>query len=275
MNAQPVSYLQTDPKWKSIPYAVKGESSTIGGSGCGPTSMAMVLATWADPSVTPKSECVWALKNGYKAKGQGTFYAYFTPAAKRYGLDCKQLNYANIYGNNGAVYHTTARNSVLAGDLVIACMGKGNWTSSGHFVLVWWIDQAKDIVYINDPASTKTTRTRGSYKLFCKQVKYYFVIKRPAKLPEREEDMTEAQTKKLISDAISAERSDMLVALKKLVEEAKPKVYNTESEIPEWYKPGYELFKPVLYGKETGLGLTEDLLRTFTLLQRAKEQGIL
>ena len=48
MSIQPVSYFQTDPRWKNIPYAVKGESSTIGGSGCGPSSAAMILATWAD-----------------------------------------------------------------------------------------------------------------------------------------------------------------------------------------------------------------------------------
>ena len=63
-NVKPVSYLQTDPRWKNVPYAVKGEHSTIGGSGCGPTSMAMVLATWADPAVTPLTECAWALKHG-------------------------------------------------------------------------------------------------------------------------------------------------------------------------------------------------------------------
>lgn len=72
MNSQPVSYLQIDPRWKNKPYAVKGESSTIGGSGCGPTSMAMVLATWADSRVTPETECAWALKNGFKALQSGT-----------------------------------------------------------------------------------------------------------------------------------------------------------------------------------------------------------
>ncbi len=44
------------------------------------------LALWADKSVTPKSECAWALSRGYKAPKQGTYYGYFAPAAKRYGL---------------------------------------------------------------------------------------------------------------------------------------------------------------------------------------------
>ena len=74
MNKQPISYLQTDAQWKNVAYAVKGESATIGGSGCGPTSMAMVLATWADSRVTPLSECAWAQAHGYKAPGHGTYY---------------------------------------------------------------------------------------------------------------------------------------------------------------------------------------------------------
>ena len=72
------------------------------------------------------------------------------------------------------------------GELVIACMGPGNWTSSGHYVLAWKIDG--DTIYINDPASTKAARTKGSYSLFRQQVKYYWVIERPEQ-PKEEDDM--------------------------------------------------------------------------------------
>lgn len=77
---QPVSYLQTDPRWAAKDYSAKGEKTTIGASGCGPTAMAMVLATWADPQVTPATECAWALAHGYKAPYSGTYYGYFQPA---------------------------------------------------------------------------------------------------------------------------------------------------------------------------------------------------
>ena len=176
---QPVVYYQTDPRWKNIPYAVKGESSTIGGSGCGPTSMAMVLATWVDKNVTPQTECAWALKNGYKCLNSGTYYSYFVPAAKRYGLTCKQLNGASIYGNSTSQYHAQAKEAIDSNHLVIACMGKGNWTRSGHYVVVWKI--SGNVIYINDPASTKLVRTQGDYSLFKSQVKYYWVIQNPGK----------------------------------------------------------------------------------------------
>lgn len=183
---QPVSYLQTDPRWGSLDYSAPGEKTTIAASGCGPTAMAMVLATWADPSVTPKTECAWALAHGYKAPHQGTYYGYFEPAGARYGLQVTRLNYISLYGNNRSAYHDLVKDTLDQGDLVIACMGPGNWTSSGHYVLVYGIQG--DTIYINDPASTKAARTRGSWALFRQQVKYYWIIARARPEQTKKED---------------------------------------------------------------------------------------
>lgn len=177
VNNKPISFLQTDPRWGSLDYSAKGEQTTIGASGCGPTAMAMVLATWVDKSVNPKTECAWALAHGFKAPHQGTYYGYFEEAGRRYGLNTYRLNYTNLYGNATSAYHAQAKDALDRGALVIACMGKGNWTRSGHYVLVWKI--VGNVVYINDPASTKPVRTRGAYSLFKQQVKYYWVIEKP------------------------------------------------------------------------------------------------
>ena len=45
MNRRPVVYMQTDRRWKALPYRVRGETATIGGSGCGPTAAAMAIET--------------------------------------------------------------------------------------------------------------------------------------------------------------------------------------------------------------------------------------
>lgn len=174
---KPVSYLQTDPRWKYNDYSARGEKTTIGASGCGPTAMSMVLATWCDKNVTPATECVWALTHGYKAPHQGTYYGYFAPAAARYGLKAYQINYTSIYGKSTSTHHATAKKAIENGHLVIACMGRGLWTRSGHFVLVY--DIKGNTIFINDPASTKTARTQGDYSLFKQQVKYYFIIENP------------------------------------------------------------------------------------------------
>ena len=210
MNKQPVSYYQTDRRWASQSYAVKGETSTIGGSGCGPTAMAMVLATWADKRVTPETECAWALKHGFKALGHGTFYAYFAPAARRYGLTCTQLNGASIAGQVNHPLHATVLAAVKAGDLVIACMGPGNWTRSGHFILLWDVDAQRDIAYVNDPASSLTRRTRGSWQLLKREVKFYFRVKRPSSItiPKEDFSMNEKEVAALFEQLIKTRLKD-------------------------------------------------------------------
>lgn len=176
MNKKPVSYLQTDSRWKNIPYsAPSGESvkRTIGTSGCGPTCAAMLIETITGKTFTPADACAWALKRGYKAPNQGTYYSYFTPQFKAFGIACEQLNSANLYGNKTSPIHQKAFDLLKQGYYLIACMGKGLWTSSGHFIVVWWEDGK---VRINDPASTKTAKLNGDLNTFKSQVKYYFAI---------------------------------------------------------------------------------------------------
>lgn len=210
MNSQPVVYYQTDKRWASQPYAVKGEVTTVGASGCGPTAMAMVLATWADKRVTPATECAWALKNGFKALRHGTYYAYFAPAARRYGLSCTQLNGASIAGQVNHALHATVLAAVKAGDLVICCMGPGNWTRSGHFILLWDVDVQRDIAYVNDPASSLPRRIRGSWQLLKREVKFYFRVKRPSSItiPKEDFSMNEKEVAALFEQLIKTRLKD-------------------------------------------------------------------
>lgn len=222
MNPKPVSYFQTDARWKNISYSATGESTTIGRAGCGPTAMAMVLATWVNKSITPKTEAAWALAHGYKYPHQGTAYPYFAAAAKRYGLTCKQITPAYIYGNANSPYHAQAKAALDNGDLVIACMGKGLWTSSGHYVLVYGI--SGNVVYINDPASSRAVRTQGSYALFKRQVKLYWIIKNPKKGDEV--DMTKEEVRDLIKSEVASQLG--------LVQDAQAK--KDRAAEPDWSK---------------------------------------
>lgn len=174
---KPISYLQTDSKWKNHNYSAKGEKKTIGSSGCGPTVAAMVIATLKDKSVTPITTAEWSMAHGYKALNQGTFYTYFVPQMSVYGITCKRLNTSNLYGKTSSTAHTEVLNALKRGDWVIACMGKGNWTTSGHFILLYGYDNG--YVYINDPASTKSTRIKNTWSLFAKQVKYMWTVTVP------------------------------------------------------------------------------------------------
>lgn len=174
---KPVSYLQTDPKWKNHNYSAKGEKKTIGSSGCGVTVAAMVIATLKDKSVTPVTTAEWSMSHGYKALNQGTYYTYFVPQFKQYGITCRQLNSSNLYGKSSSSAHTEALNALKNGNWVIACMGKGHFTQSGHFILLYKYENGD--IYINDPASTKADRIKNTWNLFAKQVKYMWVIDVP------------------------------------------------------------------------------------------------
>lgn len=237
MNKQPILYMQTDPRWANKDYSAPGESTTIGKSGCGPTCAAMLVETLTGKTFTPADACAWALKKGYKAPNQGTYYSYFPPQFKAFGIDCQQLNSANIYGNaNGAAtVHKKAFDLLKEGYYLIACMGKGTWTSSGHFVVVWWEDGK---VRINDPASKSDARINGNLATFKAQVKYYWAIDARDYNKEDDDDMT---------------------------------YYKTLTDVPTDYRPTIK--KLVDSGALKGYGggvlnVSEDFCRTMTVLDR-------
>lgn len=172
MMIQPVNYYQTDSKWASKPYRTKAETATIGGSGCGPTCAAMVIQSIKDNGVTPVTTCAWSVKNGYKATNQGTYWAYFVPQFKAYGIKCKQTYSAD-----------SALDALKRGDWVIATMHKGNWTNGGHFILAYGYENK--YVFINDPASTLERRTHNKWSLFKSQADAFWIITVPNSIKEK------------------------------------------------------------------------------------------
>lgn len=174
---KPVDYKQNDALWGGLPYAVDGETSTIKSAGCGPTALADVLASLVSPYIDPITLAAWARYHNYKVKNSGTSYSFFEPCAAAYGVTVRRINTANIYGQPSCDYHEQMREELQKGNWLIACMGKGLWTSSGHYVVAFGYDN--EMVFINDPASTKQNRACNSWDVFKSQVKYYWVVEVP------------------------------------------------------------------------------------------------
>lgn len=193
MNKKPVSYLQTDSRWAKKPYRVPGENSTIGSAGCGPTCAAMVISTITGKTVTPVDTCDWSIRHGYKALNQGTYYSYFVPQLKAYGIQCKQLLGSRILNQPQHPVHDQVKRYLSDGYYVIALMGPGTWTKGGHFVLVWAWD---DRVRICDPASTRSERLNGDPDTFRREVRNYWLV--DARQFNKEED--EVVTYKYLKD---------------------------------------------------------------------------
>lgn len=66
-----VYFNQLEEPWASLPYA----SSTVANSGCGPTSMAIVISTLTGKNVTPEMTKSFAEDNGEYVQGQGTSHS--------------------------------------------------------------------------------------------------------------------------------------------------------------------------------------------------------
>lgn len=206
MNKKPVSYLQTDPRWKSKPYRVKGENATVGDSGCGPTAAAMLIETLTGRTYTPEDACNWSMEHGYKALNQGTYYSYFTPQFAEFGIDCKMLNWTNTYGKPNHPNHQAVVEKLKQGYYAIALMNKGLWTNSGHFVVLWWQDNK---VRINDPASTKEARVNGDIQTFRSQAKYYWLIDARKFNNEEDDDMDQEKFNQMFNTAMTKYREDL------------------------------------------------------------------
>lgn len=179
---KPVDYKQGDNKWGGLPYRMPGETSTIKSAGCGPTAMADVLAAIVSPYIDPVTCASWARQHGYKVRQSGTSYNYPVSQAAAYGVSVRRLNTSNVYGKPNDAVHAKALAELQGGNWIIACMGKGLWTSSGHYIVVYGYSNAK--VYICDPASSKAARLCNTWELLKSQVKYYWAVDVPDRIKQ-------------------------------------------------------------------------------------------
>lgn len=135
-----VYYNQMDSRWANIMY---GTSSSIGQAGCGPTSMAIVISTLTGEAHDPIELANWSVANGHRCEGNGSYHSLIPAAAKAYGLTVEGA------GKNDGQKIVDALSS---GKLVVAIMGKGHFTSSGHFIVLRGVTSEGKIL-VADPAS--------------------------------------------------------------------------------------------------------------------------
>lgn len=122
---QPVDYKQGDKRWGKVVYTACGnKNQTIANSGCGPTSMADIMATWINTKITPVEMCRYAVAHGFRTKSSGTAWGFFKSIANAYGFS-KFVQTKSM---------ATARAALKEGALVVASMGPGYWTKGGHYI---------------------------------------------------------------------------------------------------------------------------------------------
>lgn len=120
-----VKYLQWDSKWKTVKYSTHTSSQTIGNSGCGPTSMAMIMATFIDPKIMPVEMCKLAVDNGYRTYNSGTAWGFYKYVFKKYSGFTKYVETNSV---------ETLKAALREGALAVCSMNSndgGFWTSGG------------------------------------------------------------------------------------------------------------------------------------------------
>ncbi len=128
-----VYFNQLDQRYANQPFG----TDNIGGYGCGPTSMAIVVSSLTDEIVDPIAMAKWAYENGGWCKGQGSYHSLIPNAAKAWGLNvegCKASEPQRIL------------DALSQGKLVVAIMGKGHFTTTGHFIVLRGVQDGKILV---------------------------------------------------------------------------------------------------------------------------------
>lgn len=141
-----VFYIQTDKRWASLYY---GGTDTIEKYACGPTSMSIVISTLTDITIDPVQMSAWAEQNGYWYAESGSAHTLIPDAAKAFGLQSEGVENTPEAGEK-------IRKALKEGKLIVALMGEGQFTKSGHFIVLRGITEDGEII-VADPASEERT----------------------------------------------------------------------------------------------------------------------
>lgn len=130
--------LQWDERWGYAFYA----DDMIAVNGCGPTAIAMVAAgLTGDNTVTPYKVAQFSAGNGYYAGDSGTSWTLMTDGAQQFG----------IYGEEMGLSEDEVFSALENGHPIICSMRPGDFTTTGHFIVLTGIEDGK--IQVNDPNS--------------------------------------------------------------------------------------------------------------------------
>lgn len=131
-------YSQLDNRWANKMYSSVGDTSqTIGSSGCGPTSSAMIVSS-IKGTITPDTMANLYIHHGYRSANQGTYWSAF-----KWTADVFNIGYSECYKLNDAV------EKLKDNHYIIASCNQGLFTYGGHFIVLTGIEG--NYIKIYDP----------------------------------------------------------------------------------------------------------------------------
>lgn len=157
-------FFQWDERWG---YTIYG-SDVMEVTGCGPTCLSMVLVhLLQDATYTPRYVADFAEDNKYYAKGSGSKWALISEGGETLGLDVTEL----------PLDENRMKKNLELGNPIICIMGPGDFTTTGHFIVLRGLEDGKFIV--NDPNSKENSERLWSYEEISGQIKNLWACRKP------------------------------------------------------------------------------------------------
>ena len=147
--------LQWDARWGYADYG----SGALGLTGCGPTCLSMVVVgLTGNTDANPLAVAEYSERSGWYVGGAGTSWELMRSGAEHYGLLWEEL----------PLDDDVLRAALDGGRPVVASMLPGDFTESGHYIV---IEGCGDGGYrVLDPNSPTRSRTLWSYETLRGQI---------------------------------------------------------------------------------------------------------
>ncbi|MBQ3194399.1 MAG: C39 family peptidase [Oscillospiraceae bacterium] len=154
-------FLQWDSMWGYSDYG----SSCIAVTGCGPTCLAMVgYYLTGDDNMNPREIAKFAQREGYYESGYGSSWTLISEGAGKLGLTAKEL----------PLVKKKITDALANGSPVILALGKGDFTSSGHYIVLTGYEDGAFTV--NDPNSRIRSEKQWTYEQLESQIRNIWAI---------------------------------------------------------------------------------------------------
>ena len=129
---------QIDNRWKNYPYTVtNNKSQTIGKSGCGVATAAMIIdSIVGNVSVTELADVF--VKYGYRSPNNGTYWSANRAIADEFDIEYKETSNFSVM-----------LEMLKSNNYIIASVGNGLFTTGGHYIMIYGIEG--DNLKIYDP----------------------------------------------------------------------------------------------------------------------------
>lgn len=156
-------FLQWDQRWGYMKYG----SDVAGLTACGPVclSMAAYYLT-GDDAYSPDKMIRFAADNGYYVSGSGSSWTLISEGGEKLGFDVTEI----------PLDENRIRRNLEAGTPVICAMGPGDFTTTGHFLVM--VGYEDGMIRVNDPNSTVNSGKLWAYEDIKGQIRNLWTIEK-------------------------------------------------------------------------------------------------